>query len=84
MHSIMSKDIGQLRFEVATLLACARTRINKDRWMSIQGLLQQSGETGPPGWCGLGPQFLRERDYLRTIIENSSRMDTAIMTCKRL
>ena len=80
----MSRDIGQLRFEVATLLACARTRMNKDRWMSIQGLLQRSGETGPAGWCGLGPRFLQERDYLRAIIENSSRVDTAIMTRKRL
>ena len=80
----MDDEIKRLRTQIALLLACCRTRLEKARWASVQGLLQnlETLRTLPPAeLCG---RLVQERDYLRGIIEAAPCRDPAIMTRQTL
>ena len=67
----MNEATIRLRNQVAVLLACNRTRLDKSRWSSVQRLLQQAdGRDSAPGteW---ERRLLAERDSLRTLVENT-------------
>lgn len=75
----MDPDIRRLQSEVAILLACARTRLDKSRWRAILRLLQDAAEQRQEPGLNVGP-LLHERAYLKAVIEKSSgRQDAAII-----
>ncbi|MBI4455760.1 MAG: hypothetical protein HY644_07660 [Acidobacteria bacterium] len=79
----MSQEIHRLKTEVAVLLACARTRLDKAKWAFIQGLLQEMEERVGPSSEDLSRQLLQERDHLSAIIEKCRGTDAVIMTRRK-
>ena len=73
------EEINRLRCRVAVLLACARTRIDKARWNSVQQLLQDEAcrRGDPPP--GVVSRLVREQAYLEATIAGDAEKDTAIM-----
>ena len=73
------EEINRLRCRVAVLLACARTRIDKARWNSVQQLLQDEAcrRGDPPP--GVVSRLVREQAFLEATIAGDAEKDTAIM-----
>lgn len=80
----VDEETRRVRNQVAILLACTRTRLDKSRWMLIQRLLQQAGDLTMEASPELSRQLLQERKFLSTLVEESSGRDAAIMMRRTL
>jgi hypothetical protein len=69
----VTEEINRLKSQVALLLACSRTRMDKARWTSIQELLRSanSQRSCPP--LEMAHMLAREKEYLRNLIEQRRR-----------
>jgi hypothetical protein len=75
----VSAEINYLRNQVAVLLACARTRIDKARWTRVQCLLQEAGLNRGGLSHDLIERLEQEREFLLATIAGEASEDAAIM-----
>lgn len=62
----------RVRNQVAILLACSRTRLDKSRWASVLHLLERADSRNISAGSELERQLLAERDFLRAVLENTN------------